>query len=120
MRMSASRAPMINLARGQNGSVLGTSTAVSLRLSPGPSLEPSSPRAALPSNGSSNSKLLESQIHAIPSRCEYDLMYCRALWQIADEFDGLREIFRLEHAVHVFFRRLRRARLKDFGCDLAR
>ena len=47
-------------------------------------------------------------------------MYCRALWQIANEFDGLREIFGLEHAVQVFFSRLRCSRLEDFGGDLAR
>src|SRR5262245_31264672 len=120
MRVSVFRAPIINLARGRNGSVLGASTAVSLRPSLGCLVSRRHRARPLPSNGSSNSKLLESQIHAIPSRFEYDLMYCRALWQIADEFDGLREIFRLQHAVHVFFRRLRRARLKDFGCDLAR
>lgn len=67
-----------------------------------------------------NSELFESQIHAIPGRCEHDLMYCRALWQIANEFDGLREIFRLEHSMHVFFRRLRCSRLEDFRRDLAR
>src|SRR5262249_54719916 len=68
----------------------------------------------------SNSKLVETQIHAVPGRGDDDLMDGGALWQIANQFDGLCEIIGLEHAFHVFLRWLRRSRLEDFGGDLAR
>src|SRR5690242_2146127 len=67
-----------------------------------------------------NPELADTQIHAIPSRSEYDLMDGRALWQIADELDGLREIFGLQHALLIFLGGLRRSRLQDFGRHFTR
>jgi hypothetical protein len=64
------------------------------RTSAVPSHAPATPQTAK-INGLLNAELLESQIHAVPGRCDYDLVDGGTLRQIANEFDALRQIFRL-------------------------